>query len=240
MTEKSYTDAQINVLENLKHIENNIAQAAESIGKRREDITLMAVTKTVDPLLINTALVAGVRYIGENRVQEYLGKKDALHLDGVSRHLIGHLQTNKIKQIVGHVDMIQSVDSVRVAKGISDRCIELNKKMPVLVEVNIGCEYSKSGLEPERVGEFLSEISDLPGLSVQGLMAIPPICTDDTQKRKVFSQMYQLFIDIKGKNIDNIDMSILSMGMSDDYVQAILEGATMIRVGTALFGKRVY
>ena len=240
MTERSCDNSHLDVLENLKRIREKVAQAALQANRSAEEITLMAVTKTVDAERINVALDAGVTCIGENRVQEYLSKKDKLHLDGVSRQLIGHLQTNKIKQIVPHVDMIQSVDSVRVAQGISAQAQQLGRVMPVLVEINIGCEFSKSGIDAAHASEFLSEISALSGISVRGLMAIPPITDNDTEKRKVFSRMHQLFIDIRGKNIDNISMDILSMGMSGDYVQAILEGATLVRVGTALFGKRVY
>lgn len=240
MTENLYDKDTRYLLDNLQYIEENIANAAQASGRKREDIILMAVTKTVDPQRINTVLDAGVRYIGENRVQEFLAKKDALHLDGVSKHLIGHLQTNKIRQITEHVDMIQSVDSIKVAKGISEQAVKLNRRMPVLLEVNIGCEYSKSGVSIQDTQSILEEISSFSGISVQGLMAIPPISENESEKRKVFSKMNQLFIDIKSKKIDNVYMNILSMGMSGDYVQAIMEGATLVRIGTALFGQRVY
>ena len=193
MTERSCDNSHLDVLENLKHIREKVAQAALQANRSVDEITLMAVTKTVDAARINVALDAGVTCIGENRVQEYLSKKDQLHLDGVSRQLIGHLQTNKIKQIVPHVDMIQSVDSVRLAQGISAQAQQLGRVMPVLVEINIGCEFSKSGIDASHASEFLSEISDLSGISVRGLMAIPPFTDNDTEKRKVISPKTESF-----------------------------------------------
>jgi len=198
------------------------------------------VTKTVEPSLINAALDAGLRHIGENRVQEYLSKKDALHLDGVQTHLIGHLQTNKVKSIVGKVDMIQSVDSLRLATQIEKASAALELVTPILVEVNIGGEESKSGVAAEETERLLTELSRFTHLSVQGLMTIPPISDSDAKKRHYFSKMRELFIDIRSKNIDNVSMHILSMGMSDDFEAAVAEGSTMVRVGTAIFGKRCY
>ncbi|MBR7092635.1 MAG: YggS family pyridoxal phosphate-dependent enzyme [Clostridia bacterium] len=240
MTEKWSEDPCRQVRENLARIEENILSAAIASGRKRADITLMAVTKTIDPQRINAALDAGVRCIGENRVQEYLEKKDRLHLEGVSKHLIGHLQTNKVRQIVGQVDMIQSVDSIRLAEKISQQALACGLVMPVLWEVNIGREASKSGVDPEALPPMLEAAAQLPGIRVKGLMTVPPAAGTDTEKRKVFSAMYHLFIDIKDKNIDNISMDVLSMGMSGDYRQAVLEGATMLRIGSALFGPRVY
>ncbi len=229
------------VLDNLNAVEERLCAACEAAGRRREEVTLMAVTKTVAPELINVVLDAGVTCIGENRVQEYLSKRDALHLDGVERHLIGHLQTNKVKRIVGEVDMIQSVDSAHLAKTISDAA-KLTERgvMDVLVEVNIGGEESKSGVHPEGLPKLLDEIRVFDGIRVRGLMTIPPIFHTESEKRAIFSKMHKLFIDIQGKKVDNGSMELLSMGMSSDFAEAVLEGSTLIRVGSAIFGERQY
>ena len=226
--------------ENYKAIMHNIGEAAVKSGRAPEDIRFMAVTKTVDSVFINHALSLGIDLIGENRVQEYLGKRDELKLDGVERHLIGHLQTNKVRQIVGEVDMIDGVDSVKVAKEIGKVSQKRGIITDVLVEVNIGGEESKFGLDPSQLYETVCEISEIEGIKINGLMAIPPICTNEDENRKFFANMYTMFLDIKAKKLDNVSMNILSMGMSDDYASAILEGSTMVRVGSSLFGRRVY
>jgi pyridoxal phosphate enzyme (YggS family) len=250
MTEKS--SAESAVRQNLMRIEEEIQAACDRVGRRREEVTLMGVTKTVDPERINAALGAGVRCIGENRVQEFLSKRDQLELTGVEAHLIGHLQTNKVRQIVGKVSMIQSVDSLRVAGAISEASQRLKGDpsavdvvretgmTPILVEVNIGGEAAKSGVAPQDLEKVLEELSSLSGIQVRGLMTVPPIFDTEAEKRQVFSNMYKLFIDIRAKNRDNGVMDILSMGMSGDYTQAILEGSTMVRIGSALFGQRTY
>ena len=209
-------------------------------GRADSSVRLLAVTKTVDAERINSVIRQGVGQIGENRVQEFLRKREDINLKNTAVHLIGHLQTNKVKQIVGNVQMIQSVDSFRLAQAISCRSKELSIVTPVLVEVNIGGEEAKSGVEPENLESLLCQISDLPGIRVRGLMTVPPILHKETEKRKIFSKMYQLFVDIADKKIDNIDMQELSMGMSGDYREAILEGSTMVRIGSALFGERQY
>lgn len=226
--------------ENLKEIRNNIAEAAIKSGRNPEDVKLMAVTKTVDPYFINHALAQGIDLIGENRVQEYLSKKPDLNLEGVDVHLIGHLQTNKVKQIVGEVSTIQSVDSIKVAKEISKQSVSRNINTDILLEINIGNEDSKSGMEYDAVPDTMLEIAELPGLKIRGLMAIPPIEDDEIVLRSFFFKMNQLFVDMKGKNSDNISIDILSMGMSADYVPAILEGSNLVRVGSSLFGARIY
>lgn len=226
--------------ENLKVIRDNIAEAAVKSGRSPEDIQLMAVTKTVEPYFINHAIHCGIDLIGENRVQEFLGKKPELDLEGVDCHLIGHLQTNKVRQIVGEVSTIQSVDSLKVAKEISKQSVKNDLVTKVLLEVNVGEEDSKSGMPYEQAPDLLLEIAQLPGLSVEGFMAIPPICEDESILRGYFSKMNQLFVDMKAQNIDNININTLSMGMSADYVPAILEGATLVRVGSSMFGARVY
>ena len=240
MTENLSVDRR-RVLDNLKRVEEALCQACEQAGRRREDVVLMAVTKTVAPELINTVLDAGVTCIGENRVQEYLSKRDQLHLDGVSRHLIGHLQTNKVKRIVGEVDMIQSVDSIHLAKAISDAARQTERGvMDVLVEVNIGGEQSKSGVEPRMVSSFLDELAAFEGIRVRGLMTIPPIFQSESEKRAIFSKMHKLFIDNARKKVDNVSMEVLSMGMSSDFAEAVLEGSNLVRVGSAIFGERQY
>ena len=226
--------------ENYRIIMNNIAEAAVKSGRRPEDVRFMAVTKTVESIYINHALSLGADLIGENRVQEFLSKRDELKLDGVEKHLIGHLQTNKVRQIVGEVDMIDGVDSVKVAKEIGKVSVKKGLVTDVLVEVNIGGEESKFGVDPLKLSETVCEIAEIEGIRVNGLMAIPPICTNENENRKFFANMYTMFLDIKAKKLDNVNMNILSMGMSDDYASAVLEGSTMVRVGSSLFGRRVY
>ena len=242
MTIKSYNEERFSdITENVKIIKERISEAAFKSGRSAEDISLLAVTKTVDPIFINHALDnCGITLMGENRVQEFLAKKEELHLENKEVHLIGHLQTNKVKQIVEHVSMIESVDSIRLAKEISKECIKINKEMDVLVEVNVGMENSKFGIDSVLLGEFLAEISEIPNIHVKGLMAIPPICESSSEVKQFFSNMYKMFLDIRAKKLDNICMHTLSMGMSGDYVEAIEEGATEVRVGSSLFGKRVY
>lgn len=224
--------------ENYKIIKQNIARATEKSGRKPEDITLLAATKTVDISVINHAISAGIDYIGENRVQEFLLKNDG-YLP-VHKHFIGHLQTNKVKDIINRVELIHSVDSYRLAEEISKQAVKNNKVMDILIEINIGSEYSKSGFEYENAYAAAEKISKLEGIKIRGLMAIPPICENSEQNRPYFAKMKKLFIDIGNKKIDNSNMDILSMGMSDDYETAISEGANMVRIGTALFGKRNY
>ncbi len=224
--------------ENFKEIKKNISKAAQSIGKEAEDIILLAATKTVDASVINHAIESGLQFIGENRVQEFLSKKDALK--PCHRHFIGHLQTNKVKDIVPYVELIHSVDSVHLAKEISSVSKKLNKTTDILLEVNIGREESKSGFLKENTLEAVKEIAKFPNIHIKGLMAIPPICDTPQKNIKYFEEMQKLFIDIGAEKIDNSNMDILSMGMSDDYVEAIKCGANLVRIGTALFGKRNY
>lgn len=225
---------------NYRVICENIAKAAQSVGKTADDITFLAATKTVDAPTINHAISLGLRYIGENRVQELLSKYEDYDLDHASLQFIGHLQTNKVRQIVGKVDLIQSVDSVKLAKEISRCSLKQNISTDILLEVNIGREENKSGVLPEALPELLDEIKDIPAIKVRGLMAIPPICENAQENCKFFDNMRHIFLDIGSKNIDNISMEVLSMGMSDDYAEAIRCGANMVRVGSALFGKRNY
>ncbi len=241
MTEKSYADKDFQtVVSQYLSIRERVETACAKAGRSSDEVTLVGVTKTVDARLINAALDAGLTAIGENRVQEYLSKKDELHLDGVARYLIGHLQTNKVRAIVGQVDMIQSVDSLKLAAAIDRVSAEKQMITPVLVEVNIGEEASKDGICAANAEELLRQMAAFDHISVQGLMTIPPISDSEAKKRHYFSKMHQLFIDIQSKKIDNISMNVLSMGMSDDFEEAIAEGSTMVRVGTAIFGRRFY
>ena len=236
MTERSFRDVEYNY----KLINERIAEAAEKSGRRREAITLLAATKTVDAQTINHAISLGLDHIGENRVQELLSKYEQYDLEHCSLQFIGHLQTNKVRQIVDKVDLIQSVDSFKLAKEISNQSLKRDKVTDILVEVNIGREENKSGVFEENLEELLCQISELKGISVKGLMTIPPICENEHKILKYFNNMHKLFIDILEKKLDNVSMTILSMGMSADYYQAILEGANMVRVGSALFGARNY
>lgn len=236
MTEKLFNDIEYNY----KTIEERISEAAVKSGRSREDITFLAATKTVDAERINYAISLGLKYIGENKVQELLSKYEDYDLNNASLQFIGHLQSNKVRQIVGKVDLIQSVDSVKLAKEISKQSKKNDITSDVLIEVNIGKEESKSGINAENLHELLDEIKDLENISVKGLMCIPPICDSPQKNLKFFDKMNNIFIDISDKNIDNISMDILSMGMSADYYEAILCGANMVRIGSSLFGARNY
>lgn len=236
MTEKS----SISIFdENYREIEKKITEAAQRVGKKREDIILLAATKTVAPEVINHAIESGIKYIGENRVQEFLSKEDAL-LPYAHRHFIGHLQTNKVKDIIGKVEMIQSVHSEKLASVIGKLSSERGIVTDILLEVNIGNEESKSGFLPSELASAVEKIASISGVRIRGLMAIPPICEKKDEIMAFFSEMHNLFIDIDTKKIDNVSMEYLSMGMSGDYYEAILSGSNIIRLGTALFGQRNY
>lgn len=226
--------------ENLKLIRHEIAAAAEASGRKPEDISLMAVTKTVESRFINHAVDCGINLIGENKVQEFLSKEAELNLTKCKAHLIGHLQSNKVKKIVGRVDTVQSVDTVSIAREIGKRSLDAGVTTKVLLEINVGNEESKFGFTPDEIFEKVYETAEIQGISVNGLMCVAPICEKESEIRAIFSNMHQLFIDIRDKKIDNIGMNILSMGMSGDYKQAILEGANLVRVGSAIFGSRIY
>lgn len=229
-----------NIEHNIEFIRQRISVAASQSGRKSEDIRLMAVTKTVEPIFINHAIDCGIDLIGENKVQEFLSKKPYLKLDNCQAHLIGHLQTNKVKQIVSEVSMIQSVDSVKLANEISKRSQAAGVTTDCLIEVNIGDEDSKTGLDVSLLSQTIEEISALPSIRIKGLMTIPPICDNDAQLSEYFSRMNEIFIDIRDKKLDNIDMSILSMGMSGDYETAVRFGSNLVRVGSAIFGPRLY
>jgi len=215
-----------------------VREAERKAGRAPGEVRLMAVTKTVEEPAIAEAVAAGATLLGENKVQELARKRETLNLTGCETHLIGHLQSNKAAKAVACADMIQSVDSLRIARAISLECGKQGREMPVLLEVNIGRDPAKFGFLPEETEAALAEIAEFPGISVRGLMTVPPFSADEAATRKFFSQMFRLFLDIRGKKMDNID--ILSMGMSGDFEPAIAEGSNLVRVGSAIFGERSY
>ncbi len=227
------------VTENLKEVEARICAACERAGRDRSEVTLIAVSKTKPVEMIREAMEAGICEFGENKVQEMTEKweiiKEPLHW-----HLIGHLQRNKVKYIVDRVHLIHSVDSVRLAEQINLEAGKKSKVCDILLEVNIAGEDSKFGLRPEEVMETVQTIAPMPHVRVRGLMTVAPFVENAEENRKHFRNMKKLMVDITGKNIDNVSMDILSMGMTGDYEVAIEEGATMVRVGTGIFGERVY
>lgn len=220
------------VLENLKRVREKAENALISCGRSWDNLRLMAVTKTVPPELVNQVIDEGIDLIGENRVQEFLSKAEQYHSAEV--HFIGHLQTNKVKQIIDKVSMIESVSSIKLAEEI-DRCAKkAGIQMQGLLEINLGYEESKSGFFPDELPQALEKLSTLSNLSLKGMMCIPP----RDQSERYFALAEQLFVDTKEKNIDNITMDILSMGMSADYELAIRYGSNLVRLGTVLFGVR--
>ena len=225
--------------ENYKVIIDKINNAAIRSGRSADDITLLAATKTVEPKVISYAFEQGLRYMGENRVQEFLSKEEELP-EKMHKQFIGTLQTNKVKQIVGKVELIQSVDSIKLAREISKQSEKLGITTDVLVEINIGNEITKSGIEVEQLDMILEEISKIDAINVKGLMTLGPLGAENSKKIEIFEKMHKLFVDNRTKNCDNISMDILSMGMSDDYDIAVECGSNMVRVGTALFGRRIY
>ena len=223
--------------ENLQQVEANICKACENAGRKRSDVTLIAVSKTKPVPMLMEAYDAGARDFGENKVQEILNKKPELPED-IRWHMIGHLQRNKVKYIAGKVELIHSVDSIRLAKQISDEAQKQSIEIPVLLEVNVAREESKFGFFTEETEDACREISKMPGIRVKGLMTSAPFVENAEDNRKYFKKLYELAVDIQSKNIDNISMRELSMGMTGDYVVAVEEGATIVRVGTGIFGSR--
>lgn len=229
----------LTIKENLDDILSRIKVAAEKSGRKAEDIKLIAVTKTVGVERIKNVYDYGILDMGENRVQELLDKYDKL--DSSCRwHLIGHLQTNKVKYIIDKVEMIHSVDSIELAKEINTRADKIGKKMNILVQVNVSGEESKFGINPQEVDEFIEKVSKYGNISVKGMMTIAPYAENPEDVRDVFRKLYSIYIDIKKKKLDNVSMDYLSMGMSNDFEVAIEEGANIIRIGTDIFGKRDY
>ena len=228
------------IADNVKRVREQMAQAALRAGRDPKEIALVAATKTNGAPCVRAAIAAGVDACGENRVQELLQKDAEQAYAGAPKHLIGHLQRNKVRQVVGRVDLIESVDSVELLRLLSERAQRLGLTQELLLELNIGGEASKSGAEPARLPELLEAASALPGILVRGLMAIPPVSEKSGANRPYFARMYQLFIDNRREKYNNVSMELLSMGMSGDFQDAILEGANMVRVGSAIFGQRQY
>ena len=227
------------VVENLAEVEKHICEACARAGRSRDEVTLIAVSKTKPVSMIEELLPGGTRDFGENKVQELVDKYEVLPKD-IHWHLIGHLQRNKVKYVVDKACLIHSVDSLRLAETISEEGVKKGVTVPVLIEVNVAGEESKFGVTLEETEGLVREIAKLPSIQIKGLMTIAPYVEDPEENRVHFSRLKQLSVDIKNKNFDNVDMSILSMGMTNDYEIAVEEGATMVRVGTAIFGERNY
>ena len=224
---------------NLKEVEQNILAACEKSGRNREEITLIAVSKTKPVSLLEDAYHAGVRDFGENKVQEMCEKYEVMEKD-IRWHMIGHLQTNKVKYLIGKTELIHSVDSYKLACEIEKQAAKHNCMMDILIEVNIAEEDTKFGFMEEDVIQLVKQISELPHVKIRGLMTVAPYVVDPEENRPFFRKIKQLSVDINNQNIDNVSMDILSMGMTGDYMVAIEEGATMVRVGTGIFGERNY
>lgn len=225
------------IKENLGEVRENIRKACKKAGRNVEDVTLIAVSKTKPLSMLEEAYEAGARDFGENKVQEIIEKRPAMPEDA-RFHMIGHLQRNKVKQVLPHTVLIHSVDSLRLAEQIDQEAKKLGITAKILLEVNVAKEESKFGIMPEDVFEMVEQIAAFSHLRIEGLMTIAPFVEDPEVNRPVFRKLYQLSVDIKKKNIDNVGMSVLSMGMTGDYQVAVEEGATMIRVGTGIFGAR--
>ena len=225
--------------ENLANVEKNIEQACKNAGRSRDEVTLIAVSKTKPVEMLQEIYDENIRDFGENKVQELCSKMEQLPSD-IRWHMIGHLQRNKVKYIVGKVELIHSVDTYRLAEEINIQAKKQNVIVPILVEVNIAHEESKFGISAEDAILLVEEISKLENIRIKGLMTIAPYVENPEDNRLYFRKIKQLSVDITNKNIDNVFMEILSMGMTGDYMVAIEEGATMVRVGTGVFGERNY
>lgn len=227
------------IRDNILEVRKNMEEACRKAGRELSDVSLIAVSKTKPVPMLQEAYDAGCRDFGENKVQEIMDKIDHLPSD-IRWHMIGHLQTNKVKYIVGKVFLIHSVDSLHLAEAISKEAVKQNTTVNILIEVNVAKEESKYGAMAEDVLSLVEKIALLPGISVKGLMTIAPYVENPQENRQYFVKLRQLAVDIKSKNIDNIHMDILSMGMTGDYTVAVEEGATYVRVGTGIFGERQY
>ena len=230
----------MSIAQNVSRILADIEVAAIAAGRDPKEIILCAATKMNGSDAVREAIAAGVRCCGENRVQELTQKLSENAYDGADIHFIGHLQTNKVRQVVGKVSLIQSVDSLRLLQAISKEAVRQEIMQDILLEINIGEEASKSGFSAADILPLLQDLEQYPNVRVRGLMAIPPICENPGDNNKFFEEIRALAVDIKAKKYDNVCMEILSMGMSDDYEDAIAHGSTMIRIGTAIFGARNY
>ena len=233
---------EVNVAENLKAVTQNIIDACKRAGRNPEEVTLIAVSKTKPVELIMEAYNEGIRDFGENKVQELTKKMEEMPKD-INWHLIGHLQKNKVKYVAGNVTLIHSVDSFELAEEISRQCVKREKTQDILVEINIGDEESKFGVSYDDADELVYKIIGLPNITVKGLMCIAPIAVNYEENRKYFKKMIKKVVDINSELRDNVNhenLSILSFGMTNDYIAAVEEGSTMVRVGTGIFGERDY
>ena len=227
------------IAENLQTVEKKIRQACEKAGRDRSEVTLVAVSKTKPIPDLEEAYKEGIRIFGENKVQELTDKYEQMPED-IQWHMIGHLQRNKVKYLIGKTELIHSVDSLRLAEMIEKEAEKKQCVVKILIEVNVAEEDSKVGVHTEEVLPLIQKISTFSHIKICGLMTIAPNVKNPEENRLYFAKLRKLLVDIKGKNIDNINMDILSMGMTNDYEVAIEEGATMVRVGTGIFGVREY
>lgn len=227
------------IAENLNEVEKRIVAACKRSNRSREEVTLIAVSKTKPVPDLEQAYNWGCRNFGENKVQEIQDKLPVLPED-IKWHMIGHLQRNKVKYLIGKTTLIHSVDSIRLAKQIEEESAKKNVVTNILLEVNVAKEESKFGISLEDTEAMVREIALFPHVHIEGLMTIAPYTENPEENRQFFAQLHQVYVDIKGKNIDNVSMNVLSMGMTGDYEIAIEEGATMVRVGTGIFGERNY
>lgn len=227
------------IQENIKLVEENIKKACEKVGRDVNEVTLIAVSKTKPYTAIEEALPTGVRDYGENKVQELCDKYEILPKD-IKWHMIGHLQRNKVKYLVGKAYLIHSVDSIRLAEQIEKEYAKADEIANILIEVNMAQEESKFGITSEETEQLVREIAKFPHIRIKGLMTIAPYTDNPESNRVYFRNMKKLSVDIENKNIDNVSMSVLSMGMTGDYQVAVEEGATLVRVGTGIFGERNY
>ena len=227
------------VKEHMANVESRVDEACKKAGRDRSEVTLIAVSKTKPVSMLQEAYDAGARDFGENKVQELVDKIPAMPQD-IRWHMIGHLQRNKVKYIVDKVAMIHSVDTYRLAEEINIQAIKKKVKVPILIEVNVANEISKFGVRPEDTLQLVKDIATLQNVQIRGLMTIAPYVEDPEENRIYFRKLKDLSVDIAAQNIDNVSMDVLSMGMTGDYTVAIEEGATMVRVGTGIFGERNY
>ncbi len=227
------------IRENIEHVRENIRAACEKSGRKAEDVTLIAVSKTKPVSMLQEAYECGCRYFGENKVQDLVEKWEQMPKD-IRWHMIGHLQRNKVKYIVDKVHMIHSVDSLRLAEEISKEAGKKGVTVSILIEINVAEEETKFGTTCEDAVQLVEEIAKLPHLVIKGLMTIAPYVENAEENKQYFEKLRQIYVDINHKNIDNVYMAELSMGMTGDYETAIAEGATYVRVGTGIFGERFY
>lgn len=233
------SSTEVNIKENLERVEEKICSACQRAGRDRGEVTLIAVSKTKPLDMLQAVYDQSIREFGENKVQELTWKYDELPKD-IHWHLIGHLQRNKVKYIADKAYMIHSVDSLRLAEEISREAVKKNVNVHILIQVNVAQEDTKFGISVEETEELIRQVAQLPGISICGLMTIAPFVENPEENRVHFRNLKKLSVDIMEKNIDNVDMGVLSMGMTGDYEVAIEEGATHIRVGTGIFGERQY